>query len=295
MPGQEGQPPVPPVNWNSWPFLFSGHVDTVPSEGKTMHKNRVIPYLTVLACFLTTMSPPWPVQAGEVKKQIEAPVHKAVQIEQKTQAAQSQWRNEKEKKTQIFDELETQIKALEVEKARQMDEQQALTAGIERKKQELWDIEQISAQISPFLDQLLGRIQDFSRRDLPFLQEERTSRMSALISLSHDPKVPVSERFRKIMEALMVEAEYGQTIEVHQQTINLSGQDTLVNIFRLGRLNLFYQTLDKHYCGGYNTAKKDWEPLDIAHLKDIQAAIDMGSKRKPVELLDLPLGRIAVQ
>lgn len=260
-----------------------------------MDKNRIIPYLAIPACFLMALAQPWLSQAGEVKKHIEAPVHKAVQIEQKTQAAQSQWRHEKEKKTQIFDELETQIKALEVEKARQMDQQQALTARIEQKKQELWDIEQISAQISPFLDQLLGRIQDFSRRDLPFLQEERTSRMSTLISLSHDPKVPVSERFRKIMEALMVEAEYGQTIEVHQQTINLSGQDTLVNIFRLGRLNLFYQTLDKQYCGGYNTAKKDWEPLDIAHLKDIQAAIDMGSKRKPVELLDLPLGRIAVQ
>ncbi len=260
-----------------------------------MEKNQIIPYLWALACFLTALAPPWPVLAGNVEKKIEAPVHKAVQIEQKTQAAQSQWRNEKEKKNKIFDDLETEIKALEAQKARQTDQHQALTVRVDRKKQELSDIAQISDQISPFLDQLLERVQDLVLRDLPFLQEERTKRLEALTALSHDPEVPVSERFRKIMEALMVEAEYGQTIEAYQQTIHLSGQDTLVNIFRLGRMNLFYQTLDKQHCGGYNTALKGWEPLDSVYLKEIQAAVDMGSKRKPVEILDLPLGRISVQ
>ncbi len=260
-----------------------------------MDKDRIISYLALLACFLTALARPWPVGAGNVEKQIETPVHRAVQIDQKTQAEQFRWRDEKEKKTKIFDDLETEIKALEAQKERQTDQKQALTARVNRKKQELSDIAQISAQISPFLDQLLERVQDLFHRDLPFLQEERTKRIDALAALSHDPEVPVSERFRKIMETLMVEAEYGQTVEVYQQTINLSGQDTLVNIFRLGRMNLFYQTLDKQHCGGYNTAQKYWEPLDNGYLKDIQAAVDMGSKRKPVEILDLPLGRIAVQ
>jgi hypothetical protein len=97
------------------------------------------------------------------------------------------------------------------------------------------------------------------------------------------------------MEALLVETEYGTTIEVYQQTIPLSGEETLVNIFRLGRLRLFYQTLDKQECGFFNPAQKVWEPLGNTHLKTIQAAIDMGLKRKPVEILTLPIGRIVVQ
>lgn len=260
-----------------------------------MDKNKNLPYLAVLICVLTVLARPWPGRAGNVEKQIEAPVHKAVQIEQTTQAAKSQWRDEREKKTKRFEDLETQIKALEAQRARQTDQQKALTAKVDQKKQQLSDIAQISAQISPFLDQLLEQVQALFHRDLPFLQEERTKRLGAIEALAHDPKVPVSERFRKIMEALMVEAEYGQTIEVYQQTIDLSGQDTLVNIFRLGRLSLFYQTLDKQHGGAYNIARKDWEPLENYYLKDIQEAVDMGSKRKPVEILDLPLGRIAVQ
>ncbi len=260
-----------------------------------MDKNRNLPYLAVLICVLTVLARPWPVRAGNVEKQIEAPVHKAVQIEQTTQAAKSQWRDEREKKTKLFEDLETQIKALEAQSARQTDQKKALTARVDQKRQQLSDIAQISAQISPFLDQLLEQVQDIFHRDLPFLQEERAKRLGAIEALAYDPKVPVSERFRKIMEALMVEAEYGQTVEVYQQTIDLSGQDTLVNIFRLGRLSLFYQTLDKQQCGAYNIAQKNWEPLENNYLKDIQEAVDMGSKRKPVEILDLPLGRIAVQ
>lgn len=260
-----------------------------------MDKNTIFPYLTVLTGVLIVLVRPWPVRAGNVEKQIEAPVHKAVQIEQTTQATQSQWRDERGEKTKMFENLEAQIKALETQKAQQADQKNLMTVKIAQKKQQLSDIAQISAQISPFLDQLLEQVQALFHRDLPFLQEERTKRIEALAAMAHDPEVPVSERFRKIMEALMVEAEYGQTVEVYQQTIDLSGRETLVNIFRLGRLSLFYQTLDKQHCGAYNIAQKDWEPLEDNYLRDIQEAVDMGSKRKPVEILDLPLGRISVQ
>lgn len=256
-----------------------------------MAKNTILTYLTVLI----VLARPWPVRAGNVEKQIEAPVHKAVQIEQTTQATQSRWRDERGKKTKIFEGLEAQIKTLEAQKARQIDQKNLMTAKVAQKRQQLSDIAQISAQISPFLDQLLEQVQALYNQDLPFLQEERTKRLEALAALAHDPEVSVSERFRKIMEALMVEAEYGQTVEVYQQTLDLSGQDTLVNIFRLGRISLFYQTLDKQHCGIYNIARNDWEPLDKDYLRDIQEAVDMGSKRKPVEILDLPLGRIAIQ
>ena len=230
-----------------------------------------------------------------VKTFIEGPVHRALQIEQTTQADQSQWREEREKKSRVFEGLDAQINALKTQKARQIDQQTSLTARIAQKKQQLSDSAQISAQLSPFLDHLLERLQALFHRDLPFLQKERTKRLETLATLSHDPEVPVSERFRRVMEALMVEAGYGQTIDVYQQTIDLSGQDTLVNIFRLGRLSLFYQTLDKKLCGFYNTAQKEWVPLANDYLKAIQDAVDIGSKRKPVEILDLPLGRIAVQ
>jgi hypothetical protein len=244
---------------------------------------------------LLTMSWSCEALAGNVKKQIEAPVHKAVGIEQKTQAQKVKWRTEKEKKTLEFEALEKELAMVEQERDTETARKTALISDITQTTKQLADIAEIEGQMSPYLCDLLDKIKTLNAKDLPFLQEERQKRIQALEELNASPQTPVSEKFRKLMEALLVETEYGTTIEVYQQTIPLSGEETLVNIFRLGRLRLFYQTLDKRQCGFFNPAQKVWQPLEDTYLKPIQAAIDMGSKRRPVEILTLPLGRIVVQ
>lgn len=244
---------------------------------------------------LLTLSWSGEVLAGNVKKQIEAPVHKAVGIEQRTQAQEAQWRNEKEKKTLEFEALEKELAMVEQERDTEAARKTALISDITQTTRQLADIAEIERQMAPYLCDLLDKLKTLNSKDLPFLQAERQKRIESLEELNANPEAPVSEKFRKLMEALLVETEYGTTIEVYQQTIPLSGEDTLVNIFRLGRLRLFYQTLDKRQCGFFNPAQKIWQPLADAYLKTIQAAIDMGAKRKPVEMLTLPLGRIVVQ
>lgn len=244
---------------------------------------------------LLTLS--WSCQAlaGNVKKQIEAPVHKAVGIEQNTQAQAAQWRTEKDKKTLEFEALEKELDMVEQERDTEAARKTSLISDITQTTKQLADISEIESQMAPYLVDLLGELKTLNSKDLPFLQAERQKRIQALEELNANPEAPVSEKFRKLMEALLVETEYGTTIEAYQQTIPLSGEQTLVNIFRLGRLRLFYQTLDKRQCGFFNPAQKAWQPLEDAYLKTIQAAMDMGSKRKPVEMLTLPLGRIVVQ
>lgn len=256
-----------------------------------MNKGNIVIQLFLLL----TMSWSYDALAGNVKKEIEVPVHEAVGIEQKTQAREVKWRTEKEKKTLEFEALEKELAMVKKERNTEAARRTALISNISRKTKQLADIAEVEDRMSPFLYDLLDKIKKLNVRDLPFLQEERQKRIQALEELNADPHVPVSEKFRKLMEALLVETEYGTTIEVYQQTIPLSGEETLVNIFRLGRLRLFYQTLDKQQCGFFNPAQKKWEPLENTYLKTIQAAIDMGSKRKPVEILTLPIGRIVVQ
>jgi hypothetical protein len=72
----------------------------------------------------------------------------------------------------------------------------------------------------------------------------------------------------------------------------VGGSAILANIFRLGRIALFYQTLDGKVCGFYNVASAAWNPLPKAYNHTIQSAMDIGTKRRPVELLSLPIGRM---
>ena len=146
--------------------------------------------------------------------------------------------------------------------------------------------------MTPFLKELIDALNAQLSTSLPFLAGEREERIERLEQLMLGPKTSVSEQYRKIMEALLVEAEYGFTTEVNQETISVAGKNLLVNIFRLGRLSLFYQSLDGSECGFFNVVKNDWEPLSVVYRDAVSTAVDITSKRQSVELLTLPVGRL---
>jgi small-conductance mechanosensitive channel len=194
-----------------------------------------------------------------------------------------------------YEALQQKQKQLETQKDSLTQTSAAARERIAAKAKQLADIEQISVQIQPFLMELIKKMHQKYNDDMPFLAEERGQRIDNLNRLMVDPNVAISEKFRKIMEALMVEAEYGRTIEVYQETIEIDNREILTNIFRLGRIALFYQTLDQKHCGFYNVASSTWSPLPKSYNSSIQTAMDIGLKRRPVELLTLPIGRMTVR
>ena len=97
------------------------------------------------------------------------------------------------------------------------------------------------------------------------------------------------------MEALFIETEYGNTVEVYQQRIMVEGKSILVDIFRLGRISLFFQTLDQTQSGYFNQAQSVWKTLPAEYNREINAAIEIGTKRRSADLLNLPVGRIVLK
>ena len=232
---------------------------------------------------------------SDVKDRVEKPVREAINIRQKTQKERDLWREERRKLVDAYETLQQKQKQLETQKDSLTQTSAAARERIAAKAKQLADIEQISDQIQPFLGELIKGLRQQFKDDMPFLAGERKQRLDKLDRMMADPHVAVSEKFRKIMEALMVEAEYGRTIEVYQETIEVENRAILANIFRLGRIALFYQTLDQKRCGFYNVASSAWSPLPKSYNYAIQTAMDIGLKRRPVDLLTLPIGRMTVR
>jgi hypothetical protein len=67
------------------------------------------------------------------------------------------------------------------------------------------------------------------------------------------------------------------------------------NIFRLGRISLYFQSMDQEECGWFNIAEKKWETLPARYNRAIAGAIDIGTRRRPAELLTMPLGKMVVK
>lgn len=237
----------------------------------------------------------WPCGAAEsdISGAVRKTVDKAIEIRQSTQKDEERWRQEKEKLTAVYERLKGEQEILQAQHDRLKQETTAARERVAVKEKQLADIERMAAEIDPFLRERVERLRRLVADDTPFLKAEREQRIARLDKMMEDPEAPVSEKFRKTMEALLIEAEYGTTIEVYQDTIELETRPTLVNLFRLGRVSLFYQTLDHKTCGFYDVAARAWRPLPKSYNHAIQTAIEIGARRRPVELLTLPLGRLA--
>ena len=247
-----------------------------------------------LVCLISLAMPSFGL-ADDVAVSIEKPVKQAIDTRQATQQAEEKWRSDREQLMRRFEALEMQHGRLVKDIDDLNQDVDATNTRIQQKKQQLTDIVQISKDIEPFLNDIINTLKTRISEGLPFLIAERTQRVEKLTSLMPDPDIAISEKYRKVMEALVVEAEYGFTLELTQETISVDGESIFADIFRLGRLNLFFLSPDRTLCGFFNIAEKQWETLPSSHLHQLEIAADIAAKRHTAELLALPIGRIVIQ
>lgn len=154
----------------------------------------------------------------------------------------------------------------------------------------------IERQITPLMLRMIDGLEQFISLDLPFLQSERISRLENLKDIMDRADVAVSEKLSQILRAYQIENEYGRTMEAYSDTINIAGVDRKVDVFKVGRISLVYQTQDGEETGVFNPTTREWEPLDDSYKTPIQNGIRMARQQLTVDMLSLPVqGPEAVQ
>jgi hypothetical protein len=162
---------------------------------------------------------------------------------------------------------------------------------LEFKKAEL---NKLREQLEPYLEGVILRLEDFIAQDLPFLPSEREKRINGMKNSMDNYDLPLSEKLRRVFEeGLQIETDYGDMVEaIEGETLNIDGVDTQVIIFRLGRVGMYYMSLDEEQIGYFNSLTNDWEPLPESMIRDITLAVDIGQAKRPVEIIKLPLGAV---
>lgn len=151
------------------------------------------------------------------------------------------------------------------------------------------EIEGVRREIVPLMVEMVEVLERFVALDTPFLPEERTRRISALRDLLGRADVDVAEKFRRIVEAYEIEAEYGQSIEAWGGPLEREGRELTVDYLRIGRVGLFYVTLDRSAAGLFDPKTRTWETLPSAYVEPVDLALRVARKQAPPNLLELPL------
>lgn len=171
---------------------------------------------------------------------------------------------------------------------------QQLQAQVNRQEDELRQIDQslesvtqVDREISPLMTKMVDVLDQFLVLDLPFLAEERRGRVANLQDMMTRADVTVAEQFRFVLSAYNTEMKYGTTIEAYRG--NLDGENREVDILRIGRLGLYYQTLDGKESGHWRPEKKAWEALPTSYNGQIQRGIRMAREQAAPDLIRLPV------
>jgi FtsZ-binding cell division protein ZapB len=156
-------------------------------------------------------------------------------------------------------------------------------------QRQLDNVEETQRSIVPLMLKMIDTLDKFVALDLPFLLGERQQRIASLKEIMDRPDVTLPDKYRRIMESYQIEMEYGRTIETYTDTLKMDGQKYTVDILRVGRLLMAFQTLDGESSGSWNKESKSWQKLPSEYDRSINQGLQIAKKQAPPELIKLPV------
>lgn len=236
-----------------------------------------VPLLIPVAAFANTL---------EQNQQVLEQAHKqGAQVQRNIDQLDQQTRENYDVYTAALRQAEL-VEAYNRQLARMIEDQTRELDDIESQLTSLAETEQATLPLLVRMQQMLG---EFVSRDLPFLVEEREQRVARLARLMDRADVSLAEKYRQILEAYQIEAEYGRTLEAWTGSLHQDGNRREVTFLRLGRVGLYYQSLDGEQSGRWNADARRWESLAADYDWPIRKGINMARQQSVPELLELPV------
>ncbi len=191
---------------------------------------------------------------------------------------------------QKFKKTNKQIQGLRVYNARlekQLANQLKLVKELD---QSIANVTVIERQIQPLILRMLEGLEQFVALDVPLYPEERADRMAMLQDNQNRADISVAEKFRQVLEAYGIEAEYGRTIHNYTDTLEVGGVEREVDIFAVGRIAVMYQTKDGKFAGTWDQSQRAWVALDAGKYRSsISKGIKIAKKQASYDVMSLPV------
>lgn len=168
---------------------------------------------------------------------------------------------------------------------KQVEEQRTQIRSVQ---EQLTEIETTNRTISPLMTQMVSALERFVALDVPFLKQEREARVADLKNLLTRADVPISEKYRRILEAYQIELEYGRTLDAYDGSLGEGANARTVVFVRLGRISLMYQTLDGSETGYWDARSQSWQP-DNSYAEAVAQALRVARREGAPELLTVPV------
>ncbi|MCF7980986.1 MAG: DUF3450 domain-containing protein [Pseudomonadales bacterium] len=250
------------------------------------------PLKTVLASVLTAVVISLGGISSSYADQLDE-IHK-INKDRTTKAQQSQARVDKlnDQRLALLDEYKAVNKIIDGLRVYNSQLEKQIAAQ-QNRLQELEDsIQQatvIKRQITPLMHRMVDGLEQFVSLDVPFHKSERDERIQFIKDALDNPDIPDSEKFRQVLEGYQIENEYGRKIDSYSDTVNIDGNDVIVNVLRVGRIALVAQSKDGKTSLAWDNNERKWVELDASYRNPVREGIRIANKQATIDILMLPI------
>lgn len=164
--------------------------------------------------------------------------------------------------------------------------QEAEEARLDR---ELAKLDTVRREVGPWLARAHASLEEFVARDLPFRTEARRERLTRLGDLLARPDLGLAEKAKRVLEAYRLEVAAARRVEADRDEVALPGGPRTVDLLRVGRVALYYRTLDGTEAGWWDAEKGAWRPLSAEHRPALEQALRVARQQSPPGLMWLPV------
>ena len=243
--------------------------------------------LTGLACcYLSATSL---AAAKPLRVHLEKGVSETVAVGKQTADMRRKWQVDQRQMADENHALEIELKLLKARSRKLQGYNQQRQQEIAKLKAGLDEMAEIGLRLEPYLDELVQRVKTLQGKDLPFATAERERRLADLDVALKSYDIDLAEKLRRVMETLKIEAGFGRGFEVGEETIERDETATTVRVLRLGRVGLYYLTLDGTQAGWFDRTRKTWEELPGTYSEAVKEALRMALKQRAFDLVQLPV------
>ncbi|HDX8444109.1 DUF3450 domain-containing protein [Aeromonas hydrophila] len=155
--------------------------------------------------------------------------------------------------------------------------------------QQLEAVQETRQGLIPLMLQMQADLEQLVQNDMPLRKEDRLARVEQLKATLTRADVSEAEKFRQLLQAYQIEAEYGSRLDSYSAELALDGAPRRVDVLAVGRVSLLAMTADRSQAWRWSAQSKQWQALDSQWLSPIAEALEMAADKKVPQLLNVPL------
>ena len=92
-----------------------------------------------------------------------------------------------------------------------------------------------------------------------------------------------------MLRAYQIENEYGRTMETYGDIIVIGGTERKVDILKVGRVALVYQTPDGQETGMYDKNAGEFVPVEDSYQASVRQGIRMARQQATQDMFSIPV------